>query len=117
MSFIGWIGFIGRKALLRQKEAGIKKRLVQFLLKDPEPLLYHNEPIWRDGEIVGHITSGAYGHTLGAAVGLGYVSGADVADTQALLASSYELEVAGERYAATASLKPMYDPDNLKIRC
>lgn len=110
-------GFIGREALLRQKEAGINKRLVQFLLKDPEPLLYHNEPIWRDGEIVGHITSGAYGHTLGATVGLGYVSGADVADTQALLASSYELEVAGERYAATASLKPMYDPDNLKIRC
>ena len=62
-------GFIGREALLEQQERGVPRQLLQFLLKDPEPLIYHNEPIWRDGELVGHITSGAYGHTLGAAVG------------------------------------------------
>lgn len=110
-------GFVGREALLKQKGKGVQKRLVQFLLQDSEPLLYHNEPVWRDGEIVGHITSGAYGHTLGSAVGLGYVNGSDVSDSQALLASTYEVEVAGHRVAATPSLKPLYDPDNLKIRC
>ncbi len=66
-------GFIGRDALLQQKEAGLEKRMLQFKLQDPEPLLYHNEPIWRNTEIVGHITSGAYGHSLGSCIGLGYV--------------------------------------------
>ena len=65
--------FIGRDAVLRKKETGLNTRLVQFKLKDAEPLLYHNEPIVRDGEIVGYLSSGAYGHHLGAAVGLGYV--------------------------------------------
>ena len=58
-------GFIGRDALMKQKEQGLERRLVQFLLKDPQPLLYHNEPIWRDNEIVGFVSSGMYGHTLG----------------------------------------------------
>ncbi|MDX1402715.1 MAG: FAD-dependent oxidoreductase, partial [Kiloniellales bacterium] len=58
------IPFIGRDALLSQKEKGVSRRMVQFALKDPEPLLYHNEPIWRDGEIVGYLTSGNYGHHL-----------------------------------------------------
>ena len=66
-------GFIGREALLKDKAAGPAKRLLQFRLLDPQPLLYHNEPIWHDGALVGHITSGAYGHTLGGAIGLGYV--------------------------------------------
>jgi glycine cleavage system aminomethyltransferase T len=69
-------GFIGRDALLRQKQSALRKRLVQFKLKSPEPLLYHNEPIWKGGSIVGFIRSGMYGHTLGAAVGLGYVTSA-----------------------------------------
>jgi 4-methylaminobutanoate oxidase (formaldehyde-forming) len=103
-------GFIGREALLRQKEKGIEKRLVQFRLDDPEPLLYHNEPIWRGDEIVGHITSGAYGHTLGSCIGLGYVTGA-------IDGEKFEIEVAGVRFAATTSLRPMYDPKNANIRC
>ena len=65
--------FIGRDAVLRKKDEGLQTRLVQFQLKDPEPLLYHNEPILRDGEIVGYLSSGAYGHHLGAAIGMGYV--------------------------------------------
>ena len=65
--------FIGRDAVLRKKENGLDRRLLQFVLNDSEPLLYHNEPILRDGELVGHLTSGNYGHTIGAAIGLGYV--------------------------------------------
>src|SRR5579859_5505649 len=66
-------GFIGCEALLRQRETGLAKRLVQFALEDPQPLLYHNEPIWRGGAIVGRTTSAAWGHTIGRAVALGYV--------------------------------------------
>ena len=109
-------GFIGRDALLRQKEAGLKKRLVQFLLEDPEPLLYHNEPIFRDDEIVGYISSGMYGHTLGAAVGLGYVNNEQRVDAEFIKSGRYEIEVAGVRVPASASLRPMYDPKNLRIR-
>ena len=57
-------GFVGRDAVLRKRETGLERRLLQFRLSEPEPLLYHNEPILRDGEIVGHISSGAYGHSL-----------------------------------------------------
>ena len=101
--------FIGRDAVLKRKETGPQFRMVQFLLSDPEPLLYHNEPLLRDGEIVGYISSGNYGHTLGAAVGMGYVpcAGESAAD---VLASSYEIDVMGTRVKATASLRPMYDP-------
>ncbi len=107
--------FIGRDAVLRKKDEGVSARMLQFLLKDPEPLLYHNEPILRDGEVVGHLTSGAYGHTLGGAMGLGYVpcKGESPSD---VLASRYEIEVAGTRVAAEASLKPMYDPKSERMR-
>ncbi len=105
-------GFIGREALLRQREAGIQKRLVQFQLRSPEPLLYHNEPIWRNDTIVGFVRSGMYAHTLGAAVGLGYVTDA----AQGIDADAYEIEVAGVRQAALASLRPLYDPKQERIR-
>jgi glycine cleavage system aminomethyltransferase T len=109
-------GFIGREALLRQKQSGHLKRLVQFKLKSPEPLLYHNEPIWRGDAIVGFIRSGMYGHSLGAAVGLGYVTAADGAPVGAVGPDDYEIEVAGIRCPATASLRPLYDPKNERIR-
>lgn len=108
--------FIGRDAVLRQKEEGVKQRLVQFALEDPEPLLYHNEPIYRDGVIAGYITSGMYGHTLGSAIGLGYVGSEEGVDKAFIDAGSYELEVCGERFAAKASLSPMFDPKNERIR-
>lgn len=110
-------GFIGRDALLAQKEAGVSKRLLQFRLQDPEPLIYHNEPIWRDGQIVGHITSGAYGHSLGASIGLGYVHVNTNNPASAALDGKFEIEIAGTRFTAAASLKPMYDPANERIRC
>ncbi len=107
--------FIGRDAVLRRKETGPEARMVQFLLHDPEPLLYHNEPILRDGQIVGHLSSGNYGHTLGAAVGMGYVPCNGETAAQ-VLASSYEIDVMGARVPATASLKPLYDPASDRVR-
>ncbi|NNL74455.1 MAG: hypothetical protein HKP29_13920, partial [Silicimonas sp.] len=104
-------GFIGRDAVLRRKDAGPEMRMVQFLLTDPEPLLYHNEPILKDGEFVGYTSSGAYGHALGAAVGMGYVPAAIAAEDH-----GWEIEVAGTRVAARASLRPMYDPKSERMR-
>jgi 4-methylaminobutanoate oxidase (formaldehyde-forming) len=108
--------FIGRDAVLRQKESGVKKRLVQFALRDPEPLLYHNEPIYRNGEVVGYLTSGNYGHALGRAIGLGYVRDEGGVDAAFVNAGSYEIEVAGERLPAEASLRPLYDPRSERVR-
>ena len=108
--------FIGRDAILRQKEEGVKSMLVQFALEDPEPLLYHNEPIYRDGSIVGYLTSGMYGHALGTAIGLGYVKKKNGIDAAYINAGRYELEVAGKKFAARASIKPMFDPESAKIK-
>jgi 4-methylaminobutanoate oxidase (formaldehyde-forming) len=109
------VDFIGRDAIARKRDAGLQKRMVQFLLNDPAPLLYHAEPLIRNGEIVGYLTSGSYGHTLGGAVGLGYVP-CEGESVEQLLASSFEIEVAGQRFAATASLKPLYDPTSGRVK-
>ncbi len=107
--------FIGRAAVIERKESGPKNRLVQFRLTDPEPLLFHNEPIIRDGEYVGYLSSGNYGHTLGGAIGMGYVpcEGEKAAD---VLASTYEIDVCGVKVKAEASLKPMYDPKSERTK-
>ncbi|MFP6598664.1 MAG: glycine cleavage T C-terminal barrel domain-containing protein, partial [Candidatus Hydrogenedentota bacterium] len=104
-------GFIGREALLLQKERGLNRRLLQFLLGDPEPLMYHNEPIYRDNEFVGYTASAMYGHTLGGSVAMGYVT-----NNEDLLRADYQIEVAGRRYPAQASLRPLYDPRSARIR-
>ena len=107
--------FIGRDAVLKKRQTGLQKRLVQFQLNDPEPLVYHNEPIVRDGVIVGYLSSGNYGHYLGAAIGLGYVPcGGEKPDE--VLGSTYEIEIAGERFSAKASLKPLFDPKSERTR-
>ncbi|ULR50246.1 GcvT family protein [Streptomyces deccanensis] len=103
-------GFIGRDALLKAKDAGISRRLVQFVLSDPEPLLFHDEPIFRDGALVGRVASASYGHTLGAAVALGWVSAPEAVHRPWFAEGSYEIEVAGRRVPAQASLRPLYDP-------
>jgi glycine cleavage system T protein len=107
--------FIGRDAVLRKHHAGLSRRLLQFRLHDPEPLLFHNEAIVREGRIVGTITSGNYGHHLGGAIGLGYVPCQGESEAE-MLNSSYEIEIAGERFPAEASLKPMYDPKAERVR-
>ena len=111
-------GFIGRDAILRQRDSGVRRRLVVFAVDDPEPLLVHNEPIWRDGVLCGRIVSAAYGHTVGRSIGLGYVSdpvGA-VVTPEWIGAGRYELEIANERVSAHASLRALYDPKNERIR-
>ena len=116
-------GFIGREALLRQKDelsktkSGVlKKRLVQFALENPEPMLYHNEPIWCNNKIVGDLTSGMYGHTIGTCLGMGYVSHEDGVSKEFLESSVFEIEVAGERYSARPSLRAFYDPKSKRVR-
>jgi len=110
-------GFIGRDALLRHKENGpLKYRMVQFLLDDPEPLLYGNELIYRDEVNVGYLQTGAYGFTLSGAVGMGYVENEEGATPDFINSGTYEIDIAEVRYPATASLKPMYDPEGKKVR-
>lgn len=108
-------GFLGRDALLRQKKDGLKKRLVVFVLEDPEPILWGHEPIFRNGERVGYTTSAGYGHTLGGAVAMGYVRGAERVTPDFVRAGRYEIEVAGERCTAQAHLRAPYDPQREKI--
>ena len=111
------IPFIGRDALLKQKTQGkLTKRLLQFALEDPEPLLYHNEPIYRDGRLVGYTSSAAYGHTLGRAIALGYVNAPEGVDQAYVDAGKFEIEVACKRYPAHASLRPLYDPRSERMR-
>ena len=109
-------GFIGREALLKQKKDGVTKKLAQFILEDPEPLLYHNEPIYRNDEIIGYVNSGMFGYTLGASIGLGYVHNDAGVDAAYVKEGRYEIEIAGVKYPAKVSLRPMYDPKSERIK-
>jgi 4-methylaminobutanoate oxidase (formaldehyde-forming) len=110
-------GFVGRESLADQRSAGVDRRLVQFALDDPEPLLFHGEPITRDGECVGHLTSAMYGHTIGASVGMGYVHSPSADQPRDWFASGcFSIEVAGRAVAARASLQPVYDPSAARTR-
>lgn len=109
--------FIGRDALLAQKAQGpLKKRLVQFLLQDPIPLLRGQEPIFCDDRAVGYVRAAAYGHTLGASVGLGLIE-LDVGITADVLRERrFEIQVNDQLVAARPSLAPLYDPKSERIR-
>ena len=108
---------IGCDAVKAKRNDGLSQRLMQFRLKDPDPLLYHNEAILRDGELVGYLTSGNYGHHLAGAIGLGYVKcGVAGESAQDQLNSSYAIDVAGKIIEAEVSFKPMYDPKAAQVR-
>ncbi|HKC15074.1 MAG TPA: FAD-dependent oxidoreductase [Steroidobacteraceae bacterium] len=113
-------GFQGREALLAQRARGTPpKRLVQVMLVDASesaPLLYHEEPILRDGKIVGSIKSGAWGHRLGRSIGMGYVSCDEGAAPQWLEAGRWQVEVAGVPHEARVQLRPWYDPAGERIK-
>ena len=109
-------GFIGHDALVAQRDTGVTRRLVQFRLDDPSPLLYHDEPVLRDGQLVGRITSGMYGHTVGAALGMSYVDCEPGTPRAQVLEGTFEVDVNGVLVPATASYRPFYDPDSLRIR-
>ena len=110
--------FIGHDAIARQKEkpGPLQKRLVQFLLQDPEAMLYHHEPIIFNGKMMGYLTSGNYGHTLGGSVGLGYVKHEDGVSKEFIDSGTFEIEVAGERIPAKASLSALYDPKSERLK-
>jgi len=111
-------GFIGKEALLEQKAAGpLPKRFIAFLFDDPQPLCYHEEPIWANDKVVGRITGAMFAHTLGATVAMGYVEHADGVTKDWLDTSKFEIEVECERYSVTPSLRPFYDPKSERIKC
>lgn len=111
-------GFNGQAALAAIKAGGVPhNRMLQFLLTDPEPLLHGNEVIYRDGVAVGHLQIGAYGHTLGGAVGIGFAQHDGPLTAQAVAAGQWQIDVAGRMIAARASLAPMFDPRMERIKC
>jgi heterotetrameric sarcosine oxidase gamma subunit len=113
------LGFLGKDALLARKARGpLRRRLVQVLVQDPAPLMFHAEILLRDGMPVGYVRAASYGHTLGGAVGLAMVEPKQVeaVDQAYLDAGRWEVEIAGRRYPAVVSLKPLYDPKNERIR-
>ncbi len=110
-------GFVGREALLRQRQAGVRRRLVAVALEREDRMLYHNEPIWRDRELVGAISSGMFGHTVGAPLGLGYVAGGGALVSEEWIAAGrYEVEVAAERIPARVSVRPFYDASRARVK-
>jgi 4-methylaminobutanoate oxidase (formaldehyde-forming) len=110
--------FIGRDALLPLKGQPMQQRLVQVRVLDPEPLMFHAEVLSRDGTEVGYVRAASYGHTLGGAVGLAMVRAPEgvPVTSEWLDAGAWEVEIAGRRYPAVCSLRPMYDPGNDRIR-
>ncbi|APR83940.1 Sarcosine dehydrogenase [Minicystis rosea] len=110
-------GFIGRDAVLAKKAAGpLTRRLVQVLVKDPNPLMFHAEVVRRNGRPVGYVRAASYGFTLGGAVGLAMVEGGEPVDQAYLDNGSWEVDIAGKLYPAVASLRPMYDPEMKRIK-
>jgi sarcosine dehydrogenase len=108
--------FHGRDALFEQRDRGLSRRLVSLLLDDPEPMLWGGERVFVDDDCVGYTTSGAYGYSLGAAVGLGYVEPDTEPITEDTLAGMrFEVDIAGARLPARASLRPLFDPDRARI--
>lgn len=115
---VGWDkrSFRGREALLRQRDLPRTKRLIQFRLEDPERLLYHDEPIYRDGRLVGRTSSGMWSYVESRCLAMGYLHHPDGVTKEWLEAGSFEIEVATERIAATASIRSFYDPKNERVR-
>jgi len=107
--------FLGREALIKQKQAGVKRRLVIFVLEDPEPMLWGSEPIYRDGKAVGYTTSGSYGHSVGDAIAMGYVGNAAGVSAEFIESGKFEINISGRRYPAKAHLRAPYDPERKKL--
>jgi 4-methylaminobutanoate oxidase (formaldehyde-forming) len=109
--------FIGREAALKQKASGPpKRRLLQVLVKDPQPLLFHAEVVLRDGKPVGYVRAGSYGHTLGGAVGLAMIEAGQPLGAAWLAEGRWEVDIAGRLYPAAVSLRPLYDPEMRRIK-
>jgi 4-methylaminobutanoate oxidase (formaldehyde-forming) len=108
--------FLGKKTLLRQQTEGVSRRLVQFTLADSNAHPHSGEPIWWQDTLVGRTTSGAFGHTLGCAIALGYIRIAEQGLDAMLSTGGFEIEIACQRFPAQATLEAAYDSENLKPR-
>jgi 4-methylaminobutanoate oxidase (formaldehyde-forming) len=108
--------FIGKTALLKQKEEGLKRKLVMFTLEDPNIMLYGSEPIYRDGVWMENMTSGAYGFKVGSAVGMGYVKSEQAISEDWILSGKYEIEVEGKMIPAKVHIRSPYDPKNQRSK-
>jgi 4-methylaminobutanoate oxidase (formaldehyde-forming) len=109
-------GFIGKEAVLERKARGpLTRRLVQVLVKNPEPLMFHAEVVRRDGIPVGYVRAASYGHTLGGAVGLAMVEAKGPVDEAWLGSGRWEVDIGGELYPAAVSARPLYDPQMRRI--
>ncbi len=109
-------GFIGKEAVLAQKAKGpLTRRLVQVLVKDPEPLMFHAEVVRRDGVPVGYVRAASYGHTLGGAVGLVMIEPKVPVDEAFLNSGKWQVDIAGKLFPAMVSAKPLYDPESKRI--
>jgi 4-methylaminobutanoate oxidase (formaldehyde-forming) len=108
--------FVGKDALVDQKDAPRTKRLIQFRLDDPELLVYHDEPIYRDGALVGRTSSGMWSYVEERCLAMGYLGNPDGVTKQWLDEGSFEIEVATRRIPATASIRSFYDPSNERVR-
>jgi 4-methylaminobutanoate oxidase (formaldehyde-forming) len=110
-------GFIGKDALLERKAQGpLQRRLVQVLVTDPEPLMFHAEVVRRDGVPVGYVRAASYGHTLGGAVGLALIEPQQAVDEAYLTSGRWEVEIAGRLYPAIVSSRSLYDPKSARIK-
>jgi 4-methylaminobutanoate oxidase (formaldehyde-forming) len=116
VSFDKAAAFIGREALVSKRGRPVTRRLVNFVLDDPEALPLGDEPIWSGGRMVGSTTSAAYGHSVGRAVAMGYVAREEGIDAAYLGQARFEIEIAGDRVAARGSLRAPYDPHGLRIK-
>ncbi len=111
-------GFLGKEAVVAKKAAGpLTRRIVQVRVLDPDPLMYHAEIVRRSGKPVGYVRAASYGHTVGGAVGLAMIEAGEPVDTAYFERGEWSVEIAGKVYPAVASLKPLYDPENRKIKC
>jgi 4-methylaminobutanoate oxidase (formaldehyde-forming) len=108
--------FLGKAALLKQKEEGLKRKLVCFTIDDPEPLVYHDEPIYRNGELVSENTHAAYGHLLGSSVGMCYLTNPAGINNEWIGAGKYEIGVNGDKYPITIHLTAPHDPKGERAR-
>ena len=110
-------GFVGKEAVLAQKATGpATRRLVQVLVKDPEPLMFHAEVVRRDGVPVGYVRAASYGHSLGGAIGLVMIEAKVPLDEAYLTSGRWEVDIAGKLYPASVSAKPLYDPEMKRIK-
>ena len=112
------IAFLGREAVEKAKAEGPQRRLVGFKVDAPEAMLWGGELIMRDGAVAGQVTSAAWGATIGSCVGLAYVRASDNAVISAgwVKDGTYEVNVGGQLYPVSVSLRPLYDPANEKVR-